>query len=190
MPSRCGRGGVTAASRGGANRSGQRLARDQPEHLLGADERGLSLIDQRHRFVFSGYYRLPYGFTFGGVTSAASGRPYNITAGVDTNGDGANTDRPFDLPTGKFLPRNAGKGSPTYSADLFVQKAFAFGEKWKLEFRAEGFNVFNHPNIYGRDGNYRSSTIGTASPTLGAALGGISNVDPGREFQFQVRLRY
>jgi len=159
-------------------------------NFLGSDERGSSLLDQRHRFVLSGYYKLPYGFSFGGVMSAASGRPYNITAGVDTNGDGANTDRPFDLSTGKFLPRNSGKGTPTYSTDLFLQKQFSFGEHWKLEFRAEGFNVFNHPNIYGRDGNYRSSTIGTASPTLGAALGGISNVDPGREFQFQVRLRY
>ena len=159
-------------------------------NFLGAAERGTSLLDQRHRFVFSGYYKLPYGFTFGGVTTAASGRPFNITAGQDTNGDGANTDRPFDLSTGKFLPRNSGKGTPTYSTDLFVQKGFSFGEKWKLEFRAEGFNVFNHPNIYGRDGNYRSSTVGTPSPTLGNPLGGISNVDPGREFQFQVRLRY
>ncbi|HTK36940.1 MAG TPA: TonB-dependent receptor [Pyrinomonadaceae bacterium] len=159
-------------------------------NFLGEAELGTSLLDQRHRFVFSGYYKLPYGFTFGGVTTAASGRPFNITAGRDTNGDGANTDRPFDLSTGNFLPRNSGKGTPTYSTDLFVQKGFAFGENWKLEFRAEGFNIFNHPNIYGRNGSYGSTTVGTPSTTLGAALGGISNVDPGREFQFQVRLRY
>jgi hypothetical protein len=159
-------------------------------NFLGADERGLSLLDQRHRFVLSGYYKLPFGLTFGGVTSAASGRPFNITAGADTNGDGANTDRPFDLSIGKFLQRNSGKGSPTYATDMFLQKQFSFGEHWKIELRAEGFNIFNHSNIYGRDGNYRSSTTGTPSPTLGGALGGISSVDPGREFQFQVRLRY
>ena len=159
-------------------------------NFLGQTELGPSILDQRHRFVLSGSYRLPYGFTFGGVTSAASGRPFNIIAGVDTNGDGANVDRPFDLATGQFLRRNSGKGTPTYSTDIFLQKQFGLTERFKLEFRGEVFNIFNHPNIYGRNGTYGSSTIGTPLSTLGTALGGISNVDPGREIQFMVRLRY
>ena len=159
-------------------------------NFLGDAERGRSLLDQQHRFVFSGYYQLPYGFTIGGVTTAASGRPFNITAGVDTNGDGSNTDRPFDLSTGKFLERNAGRGTPTYSTDLFVQKRFSLSERLKLELRAEGFNIFNYSNIYGRNGVYGSSTIGTPSPNLGKPNAGIASVDSGREIQFQVRLRY
>jgi hypothetical protein len=165
-------------------------------NFLGTEELGTSLLNQRHRFVLSGSYRLPLGFTFGGVTTAASPRPFAVTAGVDTNGDGANTDRPFDLATGTFVQRNSGKGTPTYSTDLFAQKQFSFSERLKLELWAEGFNIFNHPNIYGRNGSYGRSMIqavsgGTAPPaSFGTALGGISNVDPGREFQFEVKLSY
>ena len=158
---------------------------------LGEFERGLSILDQRHRFVLSGYYQLPYGFTIGGITTAASGRPYAITAGSDINGDGSTADRPFDLTSGTFLARNAGRGTPTYSTDLFAQKSFLFKERMSLEFRAEVFNVFNHLNVYGRNGVYgNNGLIGTPSLTLGNPVGGIASVDPNREIQFQVRFRY
>ena len=38
--------------------------------------------------------RLPWELRFGGIAEYATGRPFNITTGVDNNGDGANTDRP------------------------------------------------------------------------------------------------
>jgi hypothetical protein len=158
---------------------------------LGEFERGLSLLDQRHRFVLSGYYELPYGFTFGGLTSLASGRPFAITAGVDTNGDGSTADRPFDRTTGTFLERNTGRGTPIYETDLFAQKSFSLSERLKVELRLEAFNVFNHRNIYGRTGTYgNNGIIGTPNPLLGTALGGIANTDASRELQFQIRFRY
>ncbi len=157
---------------------------------LGEFERGLSLLDQRHRFVFSGYYQLPYKLTVGGVTTLASGRPYAITSGVDTNGDGSTADRPYDLSTGTYLERNAGRGTAIYETNLFAQKSIFFREKMNIEFRAEVFNIFNHRNIYGRNGNYGSALLGNPSPTLGSAVGGIASVDPSREVQFQVRFRY
>lgn len=164
----------------------------QDVNQLGDFERGLSLLDQRHRFVLSGFYQLPYGFTIGGIQTAASGRPYAITAGLDVNGDGSTADRPFDLATGAYLERNSGRGTPTYSTDLFAQKSFALSERAHLEFRMEIFNVFNNRNIYGRVGNYgNQGIIGTpTTPNFGGALGGIANTDPSRELQFQVRFRY
>ena len=159
-------------------------------NVLGEAERGISLLNQRHRFVLSGYYQLPYGIGFGGVTTAASGRPYATTAGVDTNGDGSTADRPFDVNAGQHLVRNPGKGTPTYSTDLYAQKTFSLSERAKIEFRAEAFNIFNHRNIYGRNTTYGSAVVGMPSVLLGTALGGIANVDPSREFQFQVRFRY
>jgi outer membrane receptor protein involved in Fe transport len=156
----------------------------------GEFERGPSLLDQRHRFVLSGYYQLPYGFSVGGVQTAASGRPFAVTAGVDINGDGSTADRPFDVAAGTFLERNAGKGTPTYSTDLFAQKSFSFGERMRLELRAEAFNVFNNRNVYGRLGTYGNALLGTASPLLGTALGGIASTDASREVQFQLRFRY
>lgn len=161
-------------------------------NLLGENERGLSLLDQRHRFVLSGYYQLPFGFTIGGVQMAASGRPFAITSGIDTNGDTSTADRPFNAATSTFLKRNAGRGTPTYSTDLFAQKSFAFGERMRVELRVEAFNIFNNRNVYLRDGNYSSAllTAGSPSTTFGTATGGISSVDPSREIQFQFRLRY
>ena len=169
----------------------------QDINRLGEFERGPSLLDQRHRFVFSGYYQLPFGFTVGGVQSAASGRPFAITAGIDVNGDGSTADRPYDLSTGAFFQRNAGRGSATYSTDFYAQKSFIFKEKLSVEFRAEVFNAFNNRNIYGRNGIYGASgananngIVGTPLSSLGTAIGGIASVDPSREIQFQVRFRY
>lgn len=160
-------------------------------NVLGEAERGLSLLDQRHRFVLSGYYQLPYGFSVGGVTQAASGRPYLITAGVDTNGDGSTADRPYDPNNGSYFSRNAGRGSGTSSTDLYAQKSFTLSERMRIELRAEIFNMFNHSNFYGRVSTYGKSLLSLpATFNFGGALGGIANTDPGRELQFQARFRF
>ncbi len=53
-----------------------------------SSEKGPSLQDQRHRLAVTGMQELPYGFQFAGIFTAGSGRPYNIIAGADLNGDG------------------------------------------------------------------------------------------------------
>jgi hypothetical protein len=163
-------------------------------NLPNSAERANSLLDQRHRFVLSGWYNLPYHFTLGGVTSAASGRPYNITVGQDVNGDGANVDRPFDYATGTFLGRNTGRGTPVYETNIFLQRIFNINDRVRLELRAEGFNIFNHPNIVARSGTLSGINTTTGAyivpASFGQGIAGINGVDPGREFQFHVRLRY
>ena len=47
-----------------------------------------SLLDQRHRAVLSGFVGLPLELRLGGIAEYATGRPFNITTGVDNNGDG------------------------------------------------------------------------------------------------------
>ena len=42
------------------------------------------------------------------------------------------------------LPRNFFRGPGRTNLDLALAKTFAFGERWKAEFRAEAFNLFNH----------------------------------------------
>src|SRR5262249_6416036 len=61
---------------------------------LGEEERGPSLLDQRHRATFSAAYRLPFDITAGAFIQLASARPFNATTGTDNNGDGNNNDRP------------------------------------------------------------------------------------------------
>ena len=94
-------------------------------------ERGNSLFDQRHRFVFSGVYQsgklggdgfVPKFFSHWSIApiiEVASGRPFNIITGDDRNFDfSTGTDRPLVVPAG--TPPNscgdvaaASKFSPT-----------------------------------------------------------------------------
>ncbi|HEU4710972.1 MAG TPA: hypothetical protein VFS76_05370 [Pyrinomonadaceae bacterium] len=53
---------------------------------LGEEERGPSVVDQRHRGVVQFHYRLPWNFTAGTLGMFASARPINATTGVDNNG--------------------------------------------------------------------------------------------------------
>lgn len=144
-----------------------------------------SLLDQRNRAVLSGWVRLPFALNFGGIYSYASGRPFNITTGVDNNGDGANTDRP--VINGSVVGRNAGKGDSVYDLSLFLERDFPLGA-FTLGLRGEVFNVTNHENVVGYNGVWGNGA--NPLPTFGQPLGGISNVDPGRQYQFQARVRF
>jgi len=147
-----------------------------------------SLLDQRQRLVLSGWAALPWEFRTGGTMTIASGRPYNITTGVDNNGDASSTDRP--IVDGALLGRNAGRGHSTFDLSLFLERSFALSHAVNLVLRAEGLNLTNHANVYGYNGTYGNSASGVPLPTLGQPLGGISNVDPPREFQFQIRVQF
>jgi hypothetical protein len=53
----------------------------------------------------------------------------------------------FALPAGEFgnAPRNLLAGPGTWQIDGGASKTFAFGERMRTEFRAEFYNLFNHP---------------------------------------------
>lgn len=145
-----------------------------------------SLLDQRHRVVLSGWSKLPFGFRGGGVFSAATGRPYNVTTGSDNNGDGSRTDRP--VIDGEVVGRNSARGNSVYDLTLFLERSFSIGNGVTATLRAEGFNVTNHENVYGYNGVYGNGN--TPLPTFGQPLGGVANVEPGREFQFSARVSF
>ena len=78
------------------------------------NERGLSLFDRPHRFVFSYLYELPFlknqpgvlgrvlgGWQLSGITTFESGVPLTITNGVDADGLGGAFDRPDYNPNGR-----------------------------------------------------------------------------------------
>jgi hypothetical protein len=146
-----------------------------------------SLLDQRHRAVLSGFMGLPWELRLGGIAEYATGRPFNITTGVDNNGDGANTDRP--VIDGHVISRNAGRGDDLYQLTLFLERDFPVGFGI-LGLRAEVFNVTDHENVVGYNGVYGNDPSGQPLPTFGQRLGGLANTDPGRQYQFQARLRF
>ncbi|HET7697583.1 MAG TPA: TonB-dependent receptor [Vicinamibacterales bacterium] len=159
---------------------------------LGEEERGPSVVDQRHRAVITASYALPYDITAGTLMQFASARPFNAVTGIDNNGDGANNDRP--VVNGAVLPKSAFRGTGTQDVGLFVEGRLKMGGHAIL-LRMEGFNFFNHANILGR----AQTTYGdaaAANPTFGQvvaagaaanALPALANIDPPRMFQFQAR---
>ena len=159
---------------------------------LGEEERGLSVVDQRHRAVITASYNLPHHVTAGTLVQFAAGRPFNSVTGLDNNGDGANNDRP--VIDGKVIAKSSFAGTGTQDVGLFVEGRIKHGGQSVL-LRLEGFNLFNHGNILGR-AQTTYGDIATVNPTFGQvvavgtatnALPALANIDPPRMFQFQVR---
>ena len=159
---------------------------------LGEEERGPSVVDQRHRAVITFNYQLPANFMVGTVTQLASARPFNAVTGIDNNGDGANNDRP--VVNGSVMPKSAFRGTGTQDVALFLENRLQTGGG-RVLLRAEVFNLFNHANILGRAQTTYSDTA-TVNPTFGQvvavgtamnAIPALANIDPSRTFQFQIR---
>ena len=161
---------------------------------LGEEERGPSVVDQRHRVVITFSYRLPYNFTAGTLTQLASARPFSATTGVDNNGDGINNDRP--VINGSVISKSAFSGTPTSEVAIFVENRIKFSERASLLLRLEGFNIFNHANMLGR-GITTYGDLAAPAPTFGQFVGNVgtttnaipafANIDPPRMFQLQAR---
>jgi hypothetical protein len=161
---------------------------------LGEEERGLSVVDQRHRAVITFSYRFPLNITAGTLTQLASSRPFNATTGVDNNGDGANNDRP--VINGSVIGKSAFHGTATSEVALFVESRIKTSERTSILLRLEGFNLFNHGNFLGRgvttygDGTTPATTFGQFVGGVGTATNAIpafANIDPPRLFQLQAR---
>jgi hypothetical protein len=83
-----------------------------------------------------------------------------------------------------FTFGNAGRdiipGPGNEVTDIALARRFAITERCHLEFRAEAFNIFNHPN-YGIPGPY---------PDLGPFFGKIFSTGDPRRFQFGSRFDF
>ncbi len=157
-------------------------------NFTGKVENGSAIFDQRHRFVLSGEYVLPWKIHFGGISTLASGLPFNIVTGTNNSGDtGATADRP--VIDGVVVGRNAGRGRAIYEVSAFLERPFSFySERWQLVLRAEAFNVLNHPNFVGYSGTWGNAN--TPGPGFGQPLAGITNQLPARSMQFSVKLAF
>jgi hypothetical protein len=159
-------------------------------------ERGPSVVDQRHRAVIHAKYDLPWNFTVGTLMQFASARPFNATTGVDNNGDGITNDRP--VINGVVAPKSAFRGRATQDVSIYVQNRISLGERAGLVLRLEGFNIFNYANMLGRgvtvfgNGATANADFGWftnqfTDATRTAAIPAFANIDPPRMFQLQAR---
>ena len=75
------------------------------------------------------------------------------------------------------VPRTLCCNPPIQNVDMGIFKDTAIGEKMRVEFRTEIFNLFNHAQFYGVDGNSANTTFGQPQKVR----------DP-RLFQFALKL--
>jgi hypothetical protein len=146
----------------------------QNSYNLRAD-RALSDFDTRHRLAVSALYTLPFrghrlidSWQLGVVFQAQCGNPVNIVTGNSTVTGVANTLRPdvtgpiailgsvdrwFDTSAFQAVPRfgslgrNPIAGPGFHNADVSIVKVTAIGDRIRLHFRVELFDVFNHANF-------------------------------------------
>ena len=158
---------------------------------------------------------LPYSPANGTVVTPTNNTDCNNTAlAVDGGTPGASTESlaffgcyengssvMIPPPLGQFgnMSRNMFQDTGFRNFDFSVAKNFHFGEAMRLQFRAEFFNIFNHPNFanpYGgqngfglNDPSARPFGCGCATPDIAAAnpavgSGGPRSIQLGAKFVF------
>jgi hypothetical protein len=88
-------------------------------------------------------------------------------------------------------PRNFVRGFGAFQINTAVRREFPIAESWKLQFRAEAFNILNHP-IFGQiDPNLTDLQFGQATQTLNQSLATMSALyqqGGSRSLQFALKL--
>jgi hypothetical protein len=201
---------------------------DSSGRVLLNQNKGNSDTDQRHAFVGTMMYELPFGrgkqwgsnwsraldnvlggWQFNNIVSLGTGTPFDVTIdGVRPDITGPASTGSLQLvnngagrqwlsaPTGTFVdpPKNGsgkftrpgtlgrnhfyGPGYGTWDASLF--KNFTLTERVKMQFRAEGFNILNHPQYINPDSNVND----------GSSFGAINNTREFSERQIQFAFRF
>jgi hypothetical protein len=91
------------------------------------------------------------------------------------------------------LGRNVLRGLPAWQVDLALRRQFKLTERVNVQFRAEAFNLFNHPNFGTIQSNLTSPNFGQATNMLGRQLGGLDalyQIGGPRSLQFALRISF
>ena len=145
---------------------------------------------------------LPGKLELSGQFDAMSGFPYNVTTGLDANGDGNFNDRPafartlgagtYSTPFGLLttnavngnIPRNAGTMPALFHLDANLSRSFVLNPRKKehsrsLVLNVRGANVLNHTNV---------TAVGTviSSPNVGQGI----SAEAARRVEIGARLTF
>lgn len=102
----------------------------------------------------------------------------------------------FALPTGTDTgnaPRNFVRGFGATQLNFALRKDFRLFENASLQFRAEAFNVLNHPVFGLVDARLANATFGQATKTLAQSLGTVNSLyqqGGPRSMQFALKLKF
>jgi len=153
--------------------------------------------------------RTAFPVTLGGnyVLDPASGSEYagglNLVPGQPTYlhgsqypGSKAINPAAFSLPdsgTAGDAPRNFVRGFGAAQVNLAARREFRLHDPVALQFRAEAFNILNHPNFGYVDSVYADATFGMATAMLNSSLGTIApqyQQGGSRSMQFALKLTF
>jgi len=158
------------------------------------------------------------GWQLSGIASASTGRPINILVDRSSSDmlDGNKKNQRPDLVPGMSiypanqtinnwfniaafaepaqdtwgnLGRNIGRGPGYYEIDTALQKDITLTERLGLLFRAEAFNLFNHP-IYGDPDSDVSDGPGVFGVITSQLNSGATGIGSSRRIQFMLRLEF
>jgi hypothetical protein len=145
-------------------------------------EKGDHILDTPHNLSVSASTTLPFDIQLSGIAKALSGTPFKVQAGPDLDGDGqAQGDRPRGLPptvgrgdvNGQLATINAFRQSINlqpvdasrlelfnyFTLDMRATKGFALRDRHRAEVFLESFNVTNHVNLSGYNGNMNTNSF-------------------------------
>ena len=132
------------------------------------------------------------GWSFEGIITLASGQPFDVLESFDSQNNDGIWERPNLVPGQKVTvsnpsqsmwfnpnaftasvyqygnsPRDPLVGPPTRVFNLSLMKAFhmPYNEAHTLQFRAETFNAFNHPDFANPDANLGDAAFGQVTST-------------------------
>ena len=102
----------------------------------------------------------------------------------------------FSVPltgTNGGLGRNVLRALPAWQVDVALRRQFKLRERLNMQFRAEAFNLFNHPNFGSVQANLSAANFGRARSMLNKSLGGLNQlyqIGGPRSFQFALKLMF
>ncbi|WP_353072013.1 TonB-dependent receptor [Tunturiibacter gelidoferens] len=115
---------------------------------------GVNFIPGRPTFLYGPQY--PGGRAInGGPSAPASTAAFVLPSGTDTGN----------------APRNFVRGFGATQVNLALRRSFPLSGAVHIQFRAEAFNVLNHPNFGYVDPTLTDATFGQATQTLNQSLG-------------------
>jgi hypothetical protein len=146
------------------------------------------------------FTKIPSGVNGGGANSyqignlppantKASGNPALVIPGFP---NGISDWGPFPA---TMVARNSFRGPGAWTFDAAVSKIFPIHEQVNVEFRAEGFDLLNHHNLYIQEGLNDVANVGPGVPVpITASKGGIGNQgganDERRFGQFALKINF
>jgi len=145
--------------------------------------------------LYGNYFTDPTGDTYYGNLNLVSNEPVYLYGSVYPGGRAINP-AAFSYPVGSGVgtaPRNFVRGFGAEQMNLAAQRQIPLHDRLNLKFRAEAFNLFNHPNFGYIDPYLTQAQFGLATEMLNESLTTMSSLyqqGGPRSMQFSLKLAF